>query len=146
MSKLIVFNWKMNPRKLAEAISLAKVSDRKHVVVAPPFIFIEEIQKVLKRGAIGAQDIFWQNPPSGGGAFTGEISGSELKALGAKYVIIGHSERRHKMGETDAIIARKVKTALDVGLIPILCIGETATERELKQTYEVLERQLLVDL
>ncbi len=132
----------MNPATLEEAISLAKASDQENIVIAPPFVFIEEVAKVLKKARLGAQDVFWENPPAGGGAFTGEVSAQELKNLCVEYVIVGHSERRHKLGETDEIVAKKLKAATDTGLVPILCIGETEEEKNAGKREAVLERQL----
>ena len=128
----------MNPGSLSEAVALAKASDYKNVVVAPPFPFIEEVGKVLKKAELGAQDLFWEDK----GAFAGEVSAEELKSVGVKYVIIGHSERRHKLGETDEMIAKKLKAAVDGGLIPVLCVGETKKEKETDQKEAVLEKQL----
>lgn len=122
--KIVVFNWKMNPPFLRGALRLAKASDAKNVVVAPPFVFLEEVGKILKKAQLAAQDLFYESPPTGGGAFTGEVSVKELKNLGVKYVIVGHSERRYKFGETDKIIAKKFKAALSGGLMPVLCVGE----------------------
>src|SRR3989344_4482665 len=111
MSKLLILNWKMNPATLEEALFLAMESDYKKAVVAPPFPFIEEVGKVLKKAKLGAQDLFWEEK----GAFTGEVSAQELKNLCVEYVIVGHSERRHKLGETDEMIAKKLKAALENG-------------------------------
>jgi len=138
MAKLLIFNWKMNPSALEEALFLAMESDYKNAVVDPPFPFIEEVSKVLKKAKLGAQDLFWEER----GAFTGEVSAKELKSVGVKYVIIGHSERRHKLGETDEMIAKKLKAAVDAGLIPILCIGETKKEKDAGQREAVIKRQL----
>ncbi len=146
MSKVLAFNWKMNPAKLNEALELARISDAPQVIVIPPFVFLEEVKKILKKASLGAQDLFWQNPSVEGGAFTGEVSGEELKNLGVAYAIIGHSERRQKLGETDAIVAKKLKTALEIGLIPIFCVGETAAEKERGERDEVLKRQIEIGL
>lgn len=108
MKKLIIGNWKSNPKTLAQAIKLAKASDKRGAVIAPPFVFLEEVGKVLKKAALGAQDL--------------KIPPEELKRLGVKYVIIGHSERR-ALGETDTVINKKVKTALALSLKVILCVG-----------------------
>src|SRR3989344_7660855 len=126
MAKLLIFNWKMNPATLEEALFLGMASDSKNVVVAPPFPFIEEVGKELKKAELGAQDLFWESE----GAFTGEVSAKELKNIGVKYVIVGHSERRHKLGETDEVVAKKLKAALDEGLTPVLCVGETKKEKD----------------
>lgn len=132
----------MNPATLKEALSLAKASDFKGVTVAPPFLFIEEVGKKLRNAFLGAQDLFWEDR----GAFTGEVSAKELKSVGVKYVIIGHSERRHKFDETDEMVAKKIKAALGHKLIPILCVGETAGEKRAGKKEEVIKRQLRIGL
>jgi len=137
--KLIVFNWKMNPETLESAIDMAKKGDHKNIVIVPPFVFIEEIGKIIKKAKLGAQDLFYKD--AGGGSFTGEISASELINLGVKYVIVGHSERR-AMGESNEIISSKIKTALDNGLIPILCVGESLEQRNAGKTNEIIQFQL----
>jgi len=134
--KLIVANWKMNPPKLAEArkllaevaeeVSPAKNSDSK-VIICPPFIWLGKLMEEfkLKKGLVfGAQNCHWEL----GGAYTGEVSPLMLANLGAEYVILGHSERRHYFGETDEIINLKIKAALKAKLKPILCVGERAGE------------------
>jgi triosephosphate isomerase len=92
--------------------------------------------------ALGAQNMY----PEAEGAFTGEVSPTMLIDLGCKYVLVGHSERRHKLGESDAFINRKVRCALDAGLDVILCVGETLEERKAKQTEALLDRQLSLGL
>lgn len=139
---MLAFNWKMNPETLREAIDLASISDCKNAVVIPPFLFIEEVGKILKKAKLGAQDLFWENPSAGKGAFTGEVSAKELKNFCVEYVIVGHSDRRHKLGESDEVVAKKLKTALVAGLIPILCVGETREEKEFGKRKEVIKRQL----
>lgn len=148
MTKFLAFNWKMNPEKLNMAISLARASDFKGAVIIPPFIFIEEIAKILEKAKLGAQDLSWENPPVGGGAFTGEVSAKELKNLGVEYVIVGHSERRLKLNETDEIINKKVITALKAGLKVILCIGEGLAIRKKgkKSVEKFIKSQLQKDL
>lgn len=136
--KILIFNWKMNPVTLAEASILAQASDHENVVVAPPFPFLESVSGALIKAKLGAQDLFWEEK----GAFTGEVSAQELKSIGVSYVIIGHSERRHKLGETDEIIAKKMKAALGSGLIPVLCVGETKAEKDSGIRESVIERQL----
>ncbi|OGN11179.1 MAG: triose-phosphate isomerase [Candidatus Yanofskybacteria bacterium RIFCSPHIGHO2_02_FULL_43_15c] len=140
--KLLIFNWKMNPATLKKALFLAKVSDYENVVVCPPFPFIEEVGEALKKAKLGAQDVFYESK----GAYTGEVSAQELKNLCVEYVIVGHSERRHKLGETDEMIAKKLKAALENGLIPILCVGETKKERGAGKREAVIERQLKTGL
>ncbi|MBI3589261.1 MAG: triose-phosphate isomerase [Candidatus Liptonbacteria bacterium] len=147
MNKLIVANWKMNPSSESEAIQLAKASDEKGVVVCPPFPFLGAVKNALRKADLGAQDVFWQNPIPGG-AFTGEVSISMLKKIGASYVILGHSERRNYLGETDEIINQKVKSALAFGLKVILCVGESlSTRREgLSQAESFVKNQITKDL
>lgn len=136
--KILIFNWKMNPATPQEASVLAQASDHENVVVAPPFPFLESVSAVLIKAKLGAQDLFWEKS----GAFTGEVSAEELKALSVSYVIIGHSERRHKLGETDEVIAKKMKSAAATGLIPVLCVGETKAEKDAGIREEVISRQL----
>jgi triosephosphate isomerase len=119
MKKIIIANWKMNPQTLRGAIKLAKASDKKNVVIAPPFVFTEEIGKMLKKAKLGAQDVFWKDS----GAYTGEVSWRELKRLGVAYVIIGHSERR-ALGENDSVVNKKLRVVLTHGFKVILCVGE----------------------
>lgn len=133
--KLIVANWKMNPytEKYAEKIisgylkffkSFKLKALSSEVVVCPPFVYLSFILKQLKtknlKLSLGSQDIFWEKD----GAYTGEVSGEMLEDLKCKYVIIGHSERRKHLGETDEMINKKVIAALKSGLNIILCVGE----------------------
>lgn len=137
---LIAGNWKMNldymqGQALVEDLSDA-LKDASHdfaqveVAVLPPFVDIRTVQTVLdanKSGIVyGGQDLSEHDS----GAYTGEISGQMLKALGCTYVAVGHSERRQYHGETEEIINRKVKAALDNDLAPILCVGEPLEERK----------------
>ncbi len=114
------------------------------VVVCPPFTALQTAVKVSQGTSfkIGAQNLHYEND----GAFTGEISARMIKSLGIPYVIIGHSERRQYFGETDEIVAKKVKKALGEGLKVILCVGETLAERDGNVTEKVLERQVKVAL
>lgn len=146
----IVGNWKMHTtaadaRRLAKAIvdGLGMV-ERVSVAVCPPFPYLSLVGEMLKgsRIALGAQNLF----PEKEGAFTGEVSPTMLLDLGCQYVILGHSERRHTLGESDAFINHKVRVALSAGLCVILCIGETLDQREADQTAAVLDRQLLQGL
>lgn len=114
MKPLIVANWKMNPLTLAEAKLLFNKVKKTQAVICPPFIYIDTLK------ANGAQDVFWEER----GVYTGEISPLMLKEMGVKYVIIGHSERRKYLGETDEMIDKKIKAVLEVGLKPILCIDK----------------------
>jgi len=110
------------------------------IVVCPPFVFLSEVSQALahSRIAVGAQNVAIPEK----GAFTGEVSASMLKDVGCDYVIIGHSERRALYGETDEIVAEKFASALELGLTPILCVGESLEEREAGTTENVVERQL----
>ena len=137
MKKLIVFNWKSNPHNAASAIKLAQLVEKSipkknapEVVIAPPFIFLEDVGKVIKKAALGSQDAFWGDV----GSYTGEISWHQEKHLKVKYVIVGHSERRKYLGETDEMINKKVLAALKAGLKVVLCVGEPsrAAARELR--------------
>ena len=148
--KFIIGNWKMHTTT-AEAGRLAKavvdgVGMEKHVVIAicPPFTCLALVGEILKGShvSLGAQNLY----PEKEGAFTGEISPTMLLDLGCKYVILGHSERRHKLGETDAFINQKVRVALAAGLDVILCVGETLDQRKADQTEAVLDRQLMQGL
>lgn len=125
--KIIIANWKMNPSSQGEALRLIKsilsqtLSKNVELIIAPSFIYLESIKKLLpKEIKLGAQNMSFAER----GAFTGEISGLMLKNIGCDYVIIGHSERRYKIGETDETINLKLKEAFKASLNPILAIGE----------------------
>jgi len=143
---LIAGNWKMN-KTTGESIELAQklveslkdVNDR-DILICPPFTALYSVYQVIKGTNIklGAQDVFYENS----GAFTGEISPIMLKDVGCEYVIIGHSERRHIIGETDELINKKIKAAINNGLKTILCVGELLEEREAGKTLEVVKTQL----
>lgn len=142
---IIAGNWKMHT-SLSEAISLVKElrDGLEHIsgvekVLCPPFISLAAIKSLLVRSTIklGAQNMHFEDK----GAYTGEISPLMLKDL-CQYVILGHSERRYHLGEDDRMINKKVKAALRVGLIPILCVGERLEEREGGRTQEVVARQI----
>jgi triosephosphate isomerase len=144
---LIAGNWKMNPANRAEAIALAESvkagvgqATSVRVVLCPPAVYLGEVDAALAGTPIGlgGQNMHWE----GAGAFTGEISGAMLVDVGCTHVILGHSERRHGMGETDSQVNAKLKAALAVGLIPIVCIGETKDERLREETERVLTTQL----
>jgi triosephosphate isomerase len=140
-------NWKMNPPTAEEAVALAEevkagvgqAADVR-VAVCPPSVFLHQVDAVLAGSPVGmgGQNMHWKPE----GAFTGEVSGAMLVDAGCTHVILGHSERRHGLGETDAQVNAKLHTALAVQLIPIVCIGETREEREAGQTEDVLNRQL----
>lgn len=146
--RVIAGNWKMNLLR-AEAAALAKgIVDAlgagrglaAEVAVCPPFTALAAVGSVLAGTAIalGAQDC--HEKPAG--AFTGSIAAPMLKDLGCRYVIVGHSERRHGLGETDALVNAKVNAAWSAGLVPILCLGETAAERDAGKTLEIVRKQL----
>jgi triosephosphate isomerase len=144
--KFVVGNWKMHTTAF-EAEQLAKgvidgfdSADHVTVVLCPPFPYLALVGDMLKGTQIelGAQNMY----PETEGAFTGEVSPTMLLDLGCQYVILGHSERRHKLGESNAFINRKVESALAAGLNAILCVGETLEQRKAKQTEAVLDSQL----
>jgi triosephosphate isomerase (TIM) len=142
---VIAGNWKMyktreETRAFFEAFK-PLIANTRHcdIVVAPPFTDLETAVDAARGSAIAiaAQNLHWEKE----GAFTGEISARMLIELGCKAVIIGHSERRQYFGETDDSVNRKTRAALAAGLTPIVCVGESLTERECNQTQAVLERQ-----
>ena len=145
--KILAANWKMNlTHSEAESYletflsEIGQVNDVE-IVIIPPFTAIPALVSASEKVAflrIGAQNMHWEK----NGAFTGEVSATMLRALYVKYVIIGHSERRMLFGETDEIVNRKVRSALDAGLRPILCVGESLHERDSGEVEEVLRRQL----
>ena len=144
--KFIAGNWKMNTTR-AEAGRLASAvasrvakHDRLTVAVCPPFPYLELVGKAVEGSAValGAQNLY----PEPSGAFTGEISGPMLVDVGCRYCIVGHSERRHVMGESNATIRRKVRAALTAGLTPIVCVGELLRERDGGETKDVVTAQV----
>jgi len=144
---LIAGNWKMNgllkdARELAAGLrkELGDNAGGPEVLVCPPFLALEAVHQILEGSPIrlGAQDIHWEAK----GAFTGEVSAAMLQEVGVTAVILGHSERRHVMGETNEMVNRKLKTCLAAGLLPILCVGELLEERNMGVTREVVERQI----
>jgi triosephosphate isomerase (TIM) len=148
--KFVVGNWKMYTTaalasRLAKAVADGiGTEDRVSVAVCPPFPYLALVGEVLKgsRVALGAQNLY----PEKEGAFTGEVSPTMLLDLGCKYVILGHSERRQKLGESDAFINQKVQLALAAGLDVIFCCGETLDQRTANQTEAVLDRQIVQGL
>ena len=144
--KYLIANWKMNlgikeSVELSKKISGESKSDNNiSTVLCPSFTALNDVSKIIKKSSVklGAQDVFWVNK----GAFTGEVSIAELREIGAEFVIVGHSERRHIIGETDEVIAKKMKLAADFNLRPVLCVGETADERENEQAEKRVAEQL----
>lgn len=139
-------NWKMNRgspleaiEMLKELIPLVKKIKNVDIVVAPPFTTLLTTLQTVKNTNImvGAQNMYYEE----NGAFTGEISPIFLKDLGCKYVILGHSERRDIFDENDELINKKLKKALNLDLIPIVCIGEHLEERESGKTKDIIENQ-----
>jgi len=146
MKPLIIANWKCNPTTLKEAKALfnsvgkgIKNIKNVEVVICPPFLYLSNVKCQTSNVKIGAQNCFWEEK----GAFTGEISPRMLKDIGVKYVILGHSERRIYLGETDEMINKKIKLVLKTKLNPILCVGETEEERSQGRIQEVLKNQLI---
>ncbi len=147
--KFVAGNWKMytsssSGRVLAMAIAAGVPDDRVRVAVCPPYPYLAVIADTLKGTpiALGAQNVY----PAKEGAFTGEVSADMLRDVGCRYVIVGHSERRHGLGEQDDFINCKLRLAMEAGLDVILCVGETLAEREGNQTNDVLRRQLTAGL
>jgi triosephosphate isomerase len=144
---IIAGNWKMN-KTVAEALDLLKglaleLSSVKEVdvVVCPAFTALSEVSKAIlstRNIALGAQNMSENNM----GAYTGEIAAQMLKEFSVRYVILGHSERRQYQAETDELIAKKARAAHAASLKPIVCVGETLTEREAARTEKVLETQV----
>jgi len=147
MKKLIVANWKCNPtsQKEAQRMLLAlkagiKNNSRAEMVICPPFVYLPEANRILKNTSsikLGAQNCFWEEK----GTFTGEVSPKMLKDLKVKYVILGHSERKIIMNETNEMTAQKVKAVLNLNLTPVICIGETLEERTQSKTFSVIEKE-----
>ncbi|HEY1583822.1 MAG TPA: triose-phosphate isomerase [Chthoniobacterales bacterium] len=145
--KIIAANWKMH---MTQGESEAFITtflreiddlDAVEIVIVPPFTAIPKVSELLTQTQnikVGAQNIHWERS----GAFTGEVSPAMLRELFVRYVVLGHSERRAMFGETDAIVNRKVRAALEEKLRPILCIGETLAQRERGEVEKVLAAQL----
>ena len=140
-------NWKMNPNSADAAVALAEEvkagvgqAVEVRVAVCPPSVYLNRVDAVLAGSPIGLGGQNMHAKPDG--AFTGEISGAMLVDAGCTHVILGHSERRHGQGETDDAVNGKLLAALQAGLIPIVCIGETRVERESDLTEDVVSRQI----
>ena len=143
---LLAANWKMH-KTVPDAVAfvtafaprVAAVTDA-DIVLAPPFTALAAVADACRnsRVAVAGQNLHWASQ----GAFTGEIGAGMLVDAGATHVILGHSERRQLFGEDDAVVARKTRAAIDAGLTPIVCVGETLDQREAGETLTVLGRQL----
>jgi triosephosphate isomerase (TIM) len=142
---LIAGNWKMNLNRalalaLAEGVARgADAAKNADLALCPPSCYLDAVGRAIagSKVALGAQNMYHERE----GAFTGELSAAMLRDLGCTYVILGHSERRHILGETDEAINKKVHAALAAGLIPIVCVGELLAQREAGQTLPVIRRQ-----
>jgi triosephosphate isomerase len=141
MKKLIIANWKLNPTTLKDARALAasiNVKAKNKVVLCPPTVYLSAIDYPN----LGAQDCFWQEK----GAFTGQTSPLQLRSMGIKYCIIGHSERR-AVGDTDEMVNAKAKALLAQKITPVLCVGfGTTVEQDDLEVVDVLRGQLEADL
>ena len=145
-------NWKLNTDShssvaLAKAVAAGSADlagDHVDVAVMPPFVYLQAVAQAVSSSAVavGAQDVYFEQK----GAFTGEISPAMLKDVGCTYVLCGHSERRHVIGESDELVGRKVTAAINGGLLPNLCVGELLDERDGSKTENVVERHLRTGL
>ena len=143
-TKFVAGNWKMNTTKssaveLASAIARGAVSGIE-IGVAPPFVYLDAVAKAIAGSSVllGAQDVYFEK----GGAFTGEISVDMLKDLGVKFVLTGHSERRHVLHEPPALVGKKAHAVYAAGLTLVHCVGEKLEERDSNQTFSVVQAQL----
>jgi triosephosphate isomerase len=146
--RIVAGNWKMNKTHTEGAALAAAVVEGLRgkrpscdVIVFPPFTAIPAVVQAVGRSevAVGGQDLFYEDA----GAFTGEVSGLMLRELGCTHVLVGHSERRHVIGEGGALLAKKLRAALRTGLVPIVCVGELLDEREGRRAASVVSTQLL---
>lgn len=143
---LIAGNWKMyktGHEAVTTAKELAQLCSNIHdveIMIAPSFLSLPLVTAALEDTKInvGAQNLYFEKE----GAFTGEVSADMIKAAGAQYVIIGHSERRLYFGETDSSVCKKIKSAIGSGLKPVLCIGETESQRADEKTFSILDKQV----
>jgi len=143
---IVAGNWKCNTT-LTDGVALAKEVEKLYnekgdkkveVIICTPFLHLTEVSKVVSKVKVGAQNCAAEPK----GAFTGEVSAEMLKSAGIPYCILGHSERRSYYGDTNDILAKKVRLALDNGLAPIFCIGEVLAERESGKLFDVVKEQL----
>ena len=147
---IVAGNWKMNGSQqqvkalLTGIESGFKESGAVELIIFPPYVYLAQTEKALTGSAVkwGAQNVSAESA----GAFTGEVSATMLQDFNCTYVLVGHSERRQLYGEDDAIVAAKFFAAIQAGLVPILCVGETLDERNNKATFAVIGRQIDVVL
>ncbi len=143
---LIAGNWKMFKtcseavEAAGQLVKLVAMTSDIDVMIAPQFTALAPVSDVVRgsRVSLGAQNLFWETE----GAYTGEISPVMLVSVGCEYVIIGHSERRQYFDETDETVNKKIKAAIKNDLVPVLCVGESEKERESKETFSVLDKQV----
>lgn len=151
--KIAAGNWKMHTsvsfsndflKELFSMLNKKNIAEHQKIIIFPPFTHLTTFSEILKNSIIefGGQNLH-QNDS---GAFTGEISAEMLASAGCKYVIVGHSERRQYFGETNEILALKIKQALKYGLIPVYCIGETLVQRQENIYFQIVEEQLKTGL
>ncbi len=144
---LVAGNWKMHcgpsdARRLALEVRNGLLGSRAgtDVVLCPPFVSLAAVREILQGSTVGlgAQNLYWERS----GAWTGEVSGTMLHDAGCTVVLVGHSERRQHFGETNRSVQRRVRAALDAGLRPLLCVGETLVERDAGSTERVVRTQV----
>lgn len=141
----IAANWKMH-KTIPEAVAFVQALQQlgpcrdRQVIIAPPFTALAAVREVMREEGflLAAQNCHWEER----GAYTAEISNVMLKDVGCDYVIVGHSERRHLFGETDAMVHKKVTAVFQGGLLPVLCVGEVLEEREAGKTFAVVQDQV----
>lgn len=143
---LVAGNWKMNGTcasvgELTLSLNEVALPESVDVVVLPPYIYIDRVVSGLASSLIGVGAQNCSVKP-GFGALTGEVSAAQLKDIGCDWVLVGHSERRIELGESDELVAEKVRVVLDSGLRPIICVGEELSERQSGRTLEIVKRQL----
>ena len=146
---MIVANWKMHfDYKKALEVGCAiksKLSGAKaEIAVCAPFVYLKDLSECFKNSNIqlGAQNLYFEDE----GAYTGEISAMMLKSVGCQIAIVGHSERRQLFGEDDSMINTKIKSAIKNNITPILCVGESLSQRQNNETFTIIENQLAKDL
>ena len=143
---LIAGNWKMyktceeSAQTAKQLVALVSDTTGVEILIAPVFTALSTVHQIVENSNVflGAQNLYWEKE----GAFTGEISAPMIKSVGCTHVIIGHSERRQYFGETDQTVNKKIRSAVTCGLIPILCVGETEKQRDAKETFSVLDKQI----